>query len=547
MRTEAGLLGRVGRNEAHRECGRGFRAPVSCALLDLRQLAAQPDLVGRSIEDQHPVAGPQILVVILPNLGLVSLEDRMEHFEVLEQGIGPGRDRGCVALVVHEIELRGDGRGGRRLGPGRSRWLRLDRDPLVDHRLQLLERRLEEVGGVLHALIHPEPFDDAPLTLVVDGEAARDPDQARQRAMGRLLDGQFVLDLEERHLTTLWNEPVLATEHVNRQPAAGEILPDVLGGFGSGERHRARGQHRVPPLLQCAPHGVALRAEVARGLGEIHGSAGGLVPAGRLAQQLEQRVQVVRQIVELHPEVPFGFRPEDLVQFTEAPGAGDLLEELVTEQRLQFRRLFLQRDRGLENLEEARLVPDLDAALPIRRATEPLELLTRGPGLDVARRDDRHQRADAFELLPERLAEDVVAAQLGIPPDLGLLAEQLRHADFERPLKVRDPAPATLYEADVVQMCVADEGIAFEIDGHVRDHLTGSGAGMLDTMRNDGSGPAIVRGYARGSWLSRTPAGRLWPRGRRKESRLGRTRSGEGRTGGPVRPMRVRSVPRSRT
>ena len=71
-----------------------LRPAVARRFLQLAQLALQPQLVGRAVENQHAVADAQVLFVILANLGLVAVEDRPDHLDAaLEQRVGPRVNR----------------------------------------------------------------------------------------------------------------------------------------------------------------------------------------------------------------------------------------------------------------------------------------------------------------------------------------------------------------------------------------------------------------------------------------------------------------------
>src|SRR4051812_18019684 len=106
MGAKALLVRRLRGNQADADDRLRADAPVAGALLQFPQLAAQPDLVGGAVEDQRALAGSQVFLVILANLGFVAGEDRVNDFAVGEEEVRPWTDRGGVTLVVDQIEMR---------------------------------------------------------------------------------------------------------------------------------------------------------------------------------------------------------------------------------------------------------------------------------------------------------------------------------------------------------------------------------------------------------------------------------------------------------
>ena len=138
-------------------------------------------------------------------------------------------------------------------------------------------------------------------------------------------------------------EAVAFADEVNRHRAAGEILAHRRFHLGANRRQRASGKHRVAVLLEVALDRLALILQVAGGLRQEHG-----VPFAALGRrrgelgafdEFEQVAQVVREVVELHPELPLGLGPEHLVELADLPVLRIDLEELVAEQRPQLRRI----------------------------------------------------------------------------------------------------------------------------------------------------------------------------------------------------------------
>ncbi len=100
-------------------------------------------------------------------------------------------------------------------------------------------------------------------------------------------------------------------------------------------------------LFEVALDRLALVLEVRGGDSEIHGLATGRRRRLRLVtlEHLEQTGHVVREIVELEPEIPLCLGPEDLVQLAHPAGFRIHFEELVPEQRLQLGWMLLGRHR----------------------------------------------------------------------------------------------------------------------------------------------------------------------------------------------------------
>ena len=89
--------------------------------------------------------------------------------------------------------------------------------------------------------------------------------------------------------------------------------------------------NRLAPLLQLRGRdrqvdGAARRHRVGR----------------RWHDSFKQVADVVRQIVELQPEILLGIGTENLVELAHLPGGGVFLEELVAEKRLQLRGMLLR-------------------------------------------------------------------------------------------------------------------------------------------------------------------------------------------------------------
>src|SRR6185436_20886416 len=114
-----------------------LRPAVTGALLDLAQLAPEPEFVARPVEDDAAVARGQRFFVKLTDLGLVAFENGVDDFQVLaKQGVAPRPEPLGVPLVGDEINL------GRAPGCGCGLWRRrrIALEPVEDRRTQVLER-----------------------------------------------------------------------------------------------------------------------------------------------------------------------------------------------------------------------------------------------------------------------------------------------------------------------------------------------------------------------------------------------------------------------
>ena len=175
------------------------------------------------------------------------------------------------------------------------------------------------------------------------------------------------------------------------------------------------------------------------------------------------------EVVQADPEIALRIGPEHLVEFAGLPGLRIGLEELVAQERAQFGRGLLQRDRLFQDLEDARLVAHLQPALLFGGLEELGQFTQRPLGFQVARRDDGDENGDAAQPVHQRFGEQIVAGELRVTPDMWRLTEKLRHADFEGAVEVGHPALPPLDEFQIVEMRVTDERVAFEV--HVRRPL----------------------------------------------------------------------------
>src|SRR5579859_713438 len=125
-----------------------------------------------------------------------------------------------------------------------------------------------------------------------------------------------------------------------------------------------------------------------------------------------------------------------------------------------------QRHRRLQYFKNTSLVLETDTALLFRRFPEFTQFFPCPFGLDIPRRNHGDQRGDAPEPLNQRVLEIIISLQFGVTPDAGLLTEELRHANFQSAMQVRDPTPMPLDKLYVVQVGVTNECVPFEVHGY---------------------------------------------------------------------------------
>ena len=305
--------------------------------------------------------------MVLANLRFVALEDGLGHFEMLlEESVDPRTEQRGVALIGDQIQAACAAVAGRR---SVRRPILLQ--PVLHHRPQIFEKRLEQIGVFRDPGIQTHPFDELLLPFVVDLQAGRHPEQARKAALRGSERGQLVLNLDHRLRAAFGDKAVVPANRMNRHPAAREVLANRRLGFADDVRQRPIRQHGVALLLQIAPDGFALFAEVARGFGQKHGllfgcrgrapgrarrrpgglgaEAGGRGVGRRRRSRrpavspgpfdrFQQLDDVVRQIVELDPEVAVRLGPKISSSSRTLPGFRIDLEELVADERAQLRR-----------------------------------------------------------------------------------------------------------------------------------------------------------------------------------------------------------------
>ena len=241
----------------------------------------------------------------------------------------------------------------------------------------------------------------------------------------------------------------------------------------------------------------------------------------------------MREVVELDPEVALGFRTEDLVQLAYASGRRLDVVELVADDRSQLRRMLLERDDCLQHLEEAGLSCTRTPPCVSQRA-ELGDLLAAPLGFDVAGRENGHESSNISHLVDESLAEQVVAGQLGIAPDLRAPAEQLRDLGLEGAMEVGDPTLVAFAQTEIVEVGIADKRVSLERHSrHCITQLMGTRTASTDEFglnvdARTSDGPGLDRRYARGrSQTKMTPrrrgrnvCARVEPQSRRDTEKL---------------------------
>src|SRR5580704_17292180 len=179
-------------------------------------------------------------------------------------------------------------------------------------------------------------------------------------------------------------------------------------------------------------------------------------------QYIEQCSNIVRQIIQLHPKLFLRLCTEDLIQFARPPRLRIDMKKFITQQRLQLRRIHLAWDRCLQNLEDPRLVVKLDPTLRLGGLPELHQLSPRPLRLYVARRHHRYKNSHPFELFYQSVFKNIVSGQLWITPYLRRLTHQLSYPNLQSAMEVRNPSFASVDQAHIIDMGVADEGIAIE-------------------------------------------------------------------------------------
>ena len=257
-------------------------------------------------------------------------------------------------------------------------------------------------------------LDEDLLAHVLGLEVLRHPEQPRRtrRAPPRT-DRELVLQLGHRraaHPRARCRSCGRSSGSTTRSASSSSLRNrlELLGRAAAAAASAATVQpcscrsRRIGSYSACRSEVVSARKTVAFG-------SAGRVPCSASCRHLEQRAEVVRDVVHLHPEVALGLRAEHLIQFPRAPGLGIDPVELVAQHLLQLGRAGPPPAPGVFITLKTRALPfERARRRPASAFFQNSQQLPAGPvRLQVARRDDAHQDADALEALEQRVLEEV--------------------------------------------------------------------------------------------------------------------------------------------
>lgn len=411
--------------------------------------------------------------MVRPDLGLVTLEGRQAHLEAaLEQVVVDRVDGVEIALVADQVDDLRVLVAALVLGLLRGLCGPLDLpEALVNVQLELLDGAHQQLLLIRRSAGALQARDQLGLALVLGPllGARRHP---KQGADVRAAQGLLGLERDDRAVRALGDDAVLVTDEVHREHRVVELLANEILTRGRVQRHRLLRDDLPPRPEQLAPDRVVLLAPIEGGARQVDLRRGrGLGPPGRdvggpvleLAQELGDILgQILEALVVARAQLLLGLLGHG--ELARPPAVLVGLEEFVAQQRVEGLGLRAAIDRGLEHLEHPRLVPNLQV-----RPRDPAEFrdLSLAPlGIEVAGRDDRDQRRGLLEALNELLAEEVVAAEFGIAPDLGVLSQQLAQAHGQRLVKYGDPPRRIWHDRSVVDVRIADEDMVWIACGH---------------------------------------------------------------------------------
>ena len=106
---------------------------------------------------------------------------------------------------------------------------------------RVVEGLFQQIRPVSHPRVHAQPIDHFLLARIVDLQAGRNPDEAREPAPLAALDGQLVLDLDERGRGAFGREAVAIADQVDRHRAARQIFAHRRFHLGANRRQRRAG------------------------------------------------------------------------------------------------------------------------------------------------------------------------------------------------------------------------------------------------------------------------------------------------------------------
>jgi hypothetical protein len=407
----------------------------------------------------------QALLVLQPRLGLIFDERRQDGFISQAEEMVLERPYGIeVGLIADDVDAR------QLLRRRRGNALRRDgrrHELAADERLQILERRLQQFGRGMDFRVVSEMFDERLLTLVLDVELGRDPDQTGQAAAASDFGGQSLLPHDARLAPPFRHHAVVSADEVNRDFAPAELVAHQRIELAGHQRQRTVGKNLIAVTHQIALDRLALVAQLEGRLRHVGRPFGHLWRFGFAAavpgNGLQELRDVVGQVVELRQKGAVRTRPVLRRQFVRTPRLRVVDEKLVAQHRLDFFRQALAHHRRLHHFEDAGLVAHPNAALALRGPAELLQLAVAPLGLHVARRENGDQRGDARQALENGVREIVVSLKLGVAPNPWDLTANLTHADLQQAMELRDPTLFALHERLIVNVGVADEEIVIVV------------------------------------------------------------------------------------
>src|SRR5579864_651110 len=127
-------------------------------------------------------------------------------------------------------------------------------------------------------------------------------------------------------------------------------------------------------LLKVSLDGFALLSKLGSGLGEENDRSRDRINRSHrrvgTLEHLQHTADVVCQVVEPNPEFSLRVGPENLVQLVNSSCIRINPEELIAQQRLQFRRRCVERHGRLQYLENPRFVMETNTTLLFGRLPE---------------------------------------------------------------------------------------------------------------------------------------------------------------------------------
>ena len=190
--------------------------------------------------DQRRIAVAEVGAMRFLPLRLVAVKIRLQHVETLvaqERHHGEGRLQ--VRQVVDEVdELRRLGSAG-----GLGRRFRALREAIEDRRFQLVERFTPHLGAALPLAILVELLEERRLPRLFRRQIVREPDHAGEPFVGAALGGPEVLQMNDRVLGLLRNQPIPRADQVDGELAFLQVGAHVGLQFAAQEGQRLLRQH----------------------------------------------------------------------------------------------------------------------------------------------------------------------------------------------------------------------------------------------------------------------------------------------------------------